>query len=293
MNRLATFDNDSWQGALSMPLKQQAITSLEQGRVLFFPQLKFDLLDREECLLSPEYTNKKSKNISYNHLNGDLRGMIGLDENKQRILKTMMQRFATQTRNFIDELFPRYKENLIQARTSFRPVEVAVRVLSYRKDDSRLHVDAFPANPNQGKRILRVFSNINPQDQDRIWRLGEPFERVVAQFMSRLKSGTPGLAKLFNLLGITKSYRTLYDHFMLQLHDAMKADSVYQRQADQMVLCLPAQSSWIVQTDHVSHAAMSGQYVLEQTFYLPVEAMQDERCSPLRVLEKVMGKKLV
>jgi hypothetical protein len=40
-------------------------------------------------------------------------------------------------------------------------------------------------------------------------------------------------------------------------------------------------------TDQVSHAAMSGQYQLEQTFYLPVAAMIDESRSPLRVLERL------
>ena len=34
-------------------------------------------------------------------------------------------------------------------------------------------------------------------------------------------------------------------------------------------------------TDQVSHAAMAGQYQLEQTFLLPVEAMSDPERSPL------------
>ena len=34
--------------------------------------------------------------------------------------------------------------------------------VSWRKDDSRLHVDAFPSRPNRGERILRVFCNVNP-----------------------------------------------------------------------------------------------------------------------------------
>ena len=46
-------------------------------------------------------------------------------------------------------------------------------------------------------------------------------------------------------------------------------------------------------TDEVSHAAMAGQYQLEQTFLLPLAAMHDPARSPLRVLERIKGRKLV
>jgi hypothetical protein len=37
---------------------------------------------------------------------------------------------------------------------------------------------------------------------------------------------------------------------------------------------------------------LSGQFAFEQTFYLPVEAMRDPERSPLRVLERLVGKSL-
>jgi hypothetical protein len=43
----------------------------------------------------------------------------------------------------------------------------------------------------------------------------------------------------------------------------------------------------------VSHAAMAGQYQLEQTFLLPVDAMLDGERSPLRVLERLKERALV
>ncbi len=292
MEFLQTFSTRSWAERFSSPLQVQAITSLENGQLLFFPQLAFHITQEEQRFLSPEYMNAKSKNISFNSHTDELRGTKKLMPNEYQILKFMLQRFSTHARHLIEELFPQYKKALIHGRTSFRPVEVSGRVRSYRQDDSRLHVDAFPATPNQGKRILRVFSNINPYGRDRVWRLGEPFADVAQQFFPRLRKPIPASATLLKLLKITKSHRTLYDHYMLQLHDNMKADCLYQRKAKQIELRLPPASSWIVQTDQVSHAAMSGQHMLEQTFYLPVQAMQDESCSPLRVLEKVVGRPL-
>jgi hypothetical protein len=46
-------------------------------------------------------------------------------------------------------------------------------------------------------------------------------------------------------------------------------------------------------TDQTMHAAMSGQFCLEQTFHLPVEALSYPERSPLRVLERMTGSALV
>ena len=87
-------------------------------------------------------------------------------------------------------------------------------------------------------------------------------------------------------LKLTRGHRTAYDHYMLQLHNSMKADVNYQKKAQQETILFPPGSTWIVYTDRVSHAAMAGQYLFEQTFHLPVQAMHDEKLSPLRILEK-------
>ena len=42
------------------------------------------------------------------------------------------------------------------APTSYRPSQVETRAQSWRADDKRMHVDAFPSRPNYGERILRV-----------------------------------------------------------------------------------------------------------------------------------------
>ena len=80
---------------------------------------------------------------------------------------------------------------------------------------------------------------------------------------------------------------------MLQLHDLMKADTEYQQGAVQTRVEFPAGSTWIAFTDQVSHAAMAGQYQFEQTFLLPVDAMQRPEHSPLRILERIKQRPLV
>jgi hypothetical protein len=94
------------------------------------------------------------------------------------------------------------------------------------------------------------------------------------------------------VLRITKTPRSAYDALMLQLHDRMKEDMSYQQSAPQIAFDFPAGSAWMAFTDAVSHAAMAGQYQLEQTFLLPVEAMSEPDKSPLRILERLMKRSL-
>ncbi|MGV8577295.1 Kdo hydroxylase family protein, partial [Pseudomonas aeruginosa] len=55
----------------------------------------------------------------------------------------------------------------------------------------------------------------------------------------------------------------------------------------------PPGSSWICFSDQTPHAAMGGQFMLEQTFLLPVNKMQDPQRSPLKVLEQLRGQPLI
>ena len=103
----------------------------------------------------------------------------------------------------------------------------------------------------------------------------------------------PGSGYLLALVRVTKSPRSAYDALMLQLHDRMKGDDDFQGTSPQSAFDFPAGSTWMAFTDEVSHAATAGQYQLEQTFLLPVGAMQNPQRSPLRVLEKLKGRRLV
>jgi hypothetical protein len=115
---------------------------------------------------------------------------------------------------------------------------------------------------------------------------------VARRFADRLRMPLPGAGRLLAVLHVTKSVRTPYDALMLQLHDRMKEDEEFQRASTQTRINFPAGSTWLAFTDQVSHAAMSGQYQLEQTFLLPIEAMQSPGSSPLRALERLKGRRL-
>jgi 3-deoxy-D-manno-oct-2-ulosonic acid (Kdo) hydroxylase len=292
--RIEVLPTHSWQASIEPALQNEAISALEQGKVLFFPELKFTLNAEELNYLLQAKVAPKTKNVNYNFADDMLRGSSEDDDVTQALLKKIMRRYAEVTQNLIASLFPDYVAALEMGRTSLRPVEIKGRVApSYRKDDTRLHVDAFPASPNQGWRILRVFYNYNPEGKPRVWRLGEPFTQLAQHFFAKLRAPWPGSRSLLEIFGITKGPRTAYDHYMLHLHDGMKYDMDYQNKVDAEIIEFPVQTTWMVFTDCASHAALSGQHVLEQTFYLPVEAMAHPELSPLKILEQLAGRKLI
>lgn len=292
MKSLETFDINEWDCELTTEVQDRAVKALEAGKVLYFPQLAFPLLHNELLFLSPKITDPKKKNISFDIRNNRLAGAV-CNEDQETELKQMIQRYATMSRKFLEALIPNYAGHLMQAKTSFRPVEIEGRKTSPRKDDTLLHVDSFPSNPVKGHRILRFFANINQNGKPRVWRIGEPFEEVVQNFAPKTSSPFPFFSQFLKFLKITKDLRTPYDHYMLQIHDTMKCDGRYQKTVTHEEILFPSGSCWIVYTDQVSHAAMSGQHVLEQTFHLPVDGLKNPATSPLKVLEKYYQKTLV
>ncbi len=263
---------------------------LESGNVLLLQRGFFTVSPEEQPLFTPSVLSS-GKNVSFDPSTGQVSGSA-LTGDTGGLLQRMLARFSDEAQAFVRRACPEYAPHLQRARTSFRPVEIAGRPSSWRKDDTRLHIDAFPATPVQGRRILRVFANVNPHGRPRSWRLGEDFGAVARRFAPALRLPVPGSGALLALLRVTKTRRSPYDALMLQLHDRMKEDTEYQRNVLQRSFDFPAGAAWAVFTDSVSHAAMSGQYQLEQTFLLPVGAMVDEQQSPLRILESLIGKPL-
>jgi 3-deoxy-D-manno-oct-2-ulosonic acid (Kdo) hydroxylase len=285
MSPLTVVETARWDGSLDPTAADGATRELEAGKVIFLPRLRFTLHDEEQRFLSPLWLEGKAKNVSFDPLANKI-GHTSAQGADRAQLAAMIARFARQAHGLVLSLCPHYGQQLRQGLASFRPVETRGRETSRKKDDTRLHVDAFASRPNQGLRILRVFCNVNPEGAPRVWEIGESFDAVARRFVDRVPPQWPGSAWLLEKLHVTKGRRSEYDHVMLNLHDKAKLDDDYQRATSRTRVEFPAHSTWIVFTDRVMHAALDGQFLLEQTFYLPVVAMQDPRCSPLRILEQ-------
>jgi hypothetical protein len=266
-------------------LKLDLTAALEIGKVVSIPGMNFALSGDELKLLDPRIL-AKAKNVSYSPSTGKIGG-TSCTGAEAEVLTAMIARYSKLAGELIGALFPPYKGKFQLLRTSLRPAEIAGRKSSWRKDDTRLHVDAFPSQPTNGNRILRVFCNINPVGKPRVWRLGEPFEAVARRFLPRIGRPFPGSARIQQMLHITKGLRSEYDFVMLKMHDAMKADDAYQASIGQTPVPFAPGTIWVCYADSVSHAAISGQHQFEQTVRIPLAAMQDQTRSPLRILERM------
>lgn len=268
-------------------------SSLEQGMILFLPDLTFPVASQEMRLLDPALVEAGRKNISYQPRSGKVSGVIQAAQ--QLPFQQLLERYYQFCYQLVAGVLPEYRNALHHPTCCLRlhPVLAWRTSNSWRKDDTRLHVDAFPSRPTYGERILRIFTNINPHGENRQWRVGEPFPQLVQRFIPRLSRYSPLRSWFLHHLYITKTHRSHYDHLMLQLHDTMKADEEYQQQGPQLTLAFPPGSSWICFSDQTPHAAMTGQFMLEQTFLLPVNSMKVPENAPLKILEKLYGQPLL
>jgi hypothetical protein len=286
--QIITIDATDWNLTQTDPAW---IAALEEGKVLYFPHLAFKLQEDEFRFLNPAMNAEGSRSITL-EASGRFKGSTG-DEATQAAVAAMVGRFRANAQQLVEDLLPHYKKSLRMATTSYRPKQVETRTQTWRADDKRLHVDAFAGRPNHGERILRVFANVNQQGVPRVWRVGEPFEDMAQKFLPKLEKYRPLHARMQQLLRKTKKLRTEYDHLMLQLHDSMKLDEDYQKNAPQLTIPFAAGSVWVCFSDHTLHAAMAGQYMMEQTLHLQPTDQYDPQQSPLAILRRLTGRKLV
>jgi hypothetical protein len=286
-----------------------ACRRLERGEILLFSGLPFDLPkeDQEFLLAQKQAESRFHKNISYRPKTDEIRGVDrqGSDDAAHQQLQAIMRNYSAEVARFTKQLLAPYAEKIALDFASFRPLEEQGRDLPLKKRNDLLHVDAFPTRPTGGGRILRVFTNINPAESRR-WLTGEPFHALAPRF-----ADTSGLREfVYSANSITgKLRRSLvkglrsarlpipersgYDRFMLHFHDWLKENDAYQQEErTKPVQEFPPGCTWLVFTDGVPHAALSGRFALEHTFIVPREALVEPDVAPISVLEKLSGKSL-
>jgi hypothetical protein len=275
---------------------------LERGQILQFrePPFAFPTVD-QEFLRNQEWAElRMHKNVSYRPGEDVLRGVAG-DANTVERVHSIMRNYSARVIEFVGDFLSPYKEKWNLDFASFRPLEEEGRDLPLHKRNDLLHVDAFPSRPTQGGRILRVFTNLNTT-RPRVWNTTENFETLAHKYakpagLQQIAEDDSFLTRTVqNLgakLGITAAARTPYDMFMLRFHDYLKENEEFQKTCPKVKLEFPPLATWLVYTDGVAHAAMSGQYALEQTFLVSPKALVRPEQAPYRILEKIAGRPLV
>lgn len=236
------------------------------------------------------------KNIAYRPTDGRLGGLSEIPRGDREPIRRALAEFSQRAVRFTAELFPGYARSWRVGYTSFRPFEEEGRPLRTRSRNDLMHVDAFPSRPTNGDRILRLFTNIH-KSKPRVWISGGNFEQLAERYAvsSGLlgavveRQGENALARFLRGIGARKGERSPYDEFMLRFHDFLKENEEFQKTARREKFSFSPGATWLVFTDGVSHAVLSGRHALEQTFLIARQSLELPEKAPIAALERLAG----
>ncbi len=287
---------------VTMPSPASAGTALcgelEAGNILYFPSTPFVISEEDRSVLlgQKQTSGAFHKNVAYRPAEDRVTGLDKSESVEAEKLRWILQHYSQSAAKFLGELLPPYDGKWKLDYASYRPIEEKGRPARLHARNDLPHVDAFPTRPTNGDRILRLFTNIN-LSENRVWITAPPFTAIAAHFAKSVglparpganpfRSALRGMGRALNLPG---ARRSPYDQFMHECHNAMKEDAEFQRSAPKQQWEFPPNSTWIVLTDCVSHAVLSGQYALEQTFIISRSAMVRPERAPAAILERLAG----
>ncbi|MBX6312128.1 MAG: Kdo hydroxylase family protein [Isosphaeraceae bacterium] len=283
----------------TMTATEEQYRALESGDILYFPATPFELTAEERAFLVTQKQIDASyyKNISYRPAQDRLKGVDQKDPALWRKMHATMRAYSQRAIAFMAQFLPRYARDWKIDFASFRPIEEAGRKVALRSRNDLIHVDNFPSRPSHGDRLLRIFTNIHPE-RPRIWITSDSFARLAEDYARQAGLPLPptALSRLQSLalrtlsgIGLPVVDRPAYDQFMLKFHHFLKENETFQRDCRKDRWEFPSGSSWIVFTDTSSHACLSGQYALEQTFIVRRGSLTCPELAPIAILERMVG----
>ena len=261
---------------------------LERGELVFFPVTPFRLPSEDDgqFLRAQRGVVASRQPISFDPTAGNLTGQRSTDDAER--LARLMRSFSDVATGWLANELPEYQGKWSRDRATLRPEEEAIRSLGLSARNDLLHIDHFPDRPAAGRRLLRLFVNINTEDE-RVWITSEIFDSLLARYQSmhRLISRSESewrepLKGMQRLLQRDWSGRPAYDSFMQDLQHFLRSDDQFQDKAAKRFWHFPPNSCWLLFADGLSHAVLRGQYAMEHSFFVPKSALVLPELSPLR-----------
>lgn len=277
--------------------------ALEEGNIIYFPRCPFPLpsADDLEFLRRELPRQLKLKNISYHPEAGKLRGMEGTPELVARAERILVAH-SEHLQRFLINVMPALFRGCVVGTSSFRPIEEKGRNLKPHASNELVHIDAGAYGATNGDRIFRFFVNVNPT-RDRVWATKGRFPELYAKYgqaagISSLRAGQlekgpadhlrTALLKGLSAAGFSVAKvldSSPYDRVMRRFHNFMKDTPSFQQSTEgHQEIRFPPYSAWMVLTDMVSHASLSGQFALVNTNLIPLKNCRKPQLAPIYIL---------
>jgi hypothetical protein len=270
---------------------------LERGRIVRFASCPFPLPPEEDqdFLRTSLGRYLQGKNISYYPGAGRLVGLRAPSETIDRT-RHILRDHSRRVRDFLGRRMQRFTAGFWTGTSSYRPLEEEGRKLGAHASNELVHVDAGAYGATHGDRILRFFVNLHPS-RERVWiskgtfaelwrkhgaEAGVPAGGLEPGLAERLYGGALRAAEsAFPMLRVIDT--SPYDRRMRRFHNWMKDTPSFQDGPAERFAFAPF-SAWMVLTDEVSHACLSGQHALVDTFVVPLANCRVHEQVPFRVL---------
>ena len=283
--------------------------ALEAGQVVYFEKCPIDLPTEKDLdwLRDGLQATMKAKNISY-HPESDSVPRFDADNDTKVRVENLLRAHGKRVADFWRKAVPDYIPGCTFGTTSFRPAEEKGRNLKPRSSNELVHIDAGAYGATNGARILRFFVNVHPE-RDRVWGTKGSFAELMQRHdelwqaargdhekvpvrkgpLDHLYSGAVGAAsKIYPLFRVIDS--SPYDRSMRRIHNYMKeTESFKQDLTDYQEIRFPPFSAWMVFTDGISHAALTGQYAFISTALVPLENCRNQARTPFGILATASG----
>jgi len=268
--------------------------ALEQGELVVFPECPFALPPpgQLEFLRRQSTAGFGHKDVSFDPVRDRLGARRGMHPSEARRLADVLGDFSAAATAWLKTAFSTYANHLVADRATLRTEEEATRALRLTARNDLLHIDSFPTRATNGRRILRLFVNINMTEQH-VWATSERFPLLLARCAARHRlparsrvewqAPAPSVVRLFTRRNGAGS---AYDAWMLRLHHFLKEDEGFQAQAARRMWTFPPRSMWLLFSDSVAHAMLRGRFALDHSFFVPLECLVRPVDSPLLMLEE-------
>ena len=275
--------------------------ALERGAIIRFPQCPFPLAAADHiALLRDELPRQlNTKNVSYHPESDQVHGIRAggpLRDAAFRLLKAHSERVA----GFLQQTIPHLTRNWTVGTSSFRPIQEKGRNLKPHASNELVHIDAGAYGATDGDRILRFFVNVSATE-DRVWATKGTFADLYPKYAAaagidgrrNVEKGAIDRVRTVLLRSLVKAGvkealvadSSPYDRLMRRFHNYMKDTPSFQaHDADYRELRFPPGSAWMVFTDTASHASISGQHALVNTFIVRLAQCRLLDAAPLNIL---------
>lgn len=281
-------------------------SALEGSHIVFFEECPFDLPPENDLIFLRDELplQTRIKNVSYHPETDSVPRFDAPQAIRDRVTRILKEHSGAVT-DYLQKTIPDFAPGWTVGTCSFRPLEERGRNLKPRSSNEIVHIDAGAYGATGGARILRFFVNVN-ETTDRVWGTKGSFAQLFEQHEEFLQAARgdkssvrvrkrirdhcysgliAGLSKAYPLAKVIDS--SPYDRAMRRVHNYMKETETFRADSrGYQEFRFPPRSAWMVFTDSVSHAVISGQHALVTTILIPLANCREKELAPYSILER-------